>query len=119
MKIEVDLHIPDGYEFVRFGRMKKGEIGIRPDGLFIFRQHYDGMYENDLFIIKMKVKLTKKTRRYLYEDTNTHREEVGLMQFNPLFQCVYPTLTRGRTVFFFKNQIFIKWLEGDWQEYKI
>ena len=119
MKIEVDLHIPDGYEFVRFGRMKKGEIGIRPDGLFIFRQHYDGMYENDLFIIKMKVKLTKKTRRYLYEDTNTHREEVGLMQFNPLFQCVYPTLTRGRTVFFFKNQIFIKWLEDDWQEYKI
>ena len=118
MKIEVDLHIPDGYEFVRFGRMKKGEIGIRPDGLFIFRQHYDGMYENDLFIIKMKVKLTKKTRRYLYEDTNTHREEVGLMEFNPLFQCVYPTLTRGRTVFF-KNQIFIKWLEDDWYEYKI
>ena len=118
MKIEVDLHIPDGYEFVRFGRMKKGEIGIRPDGLFIFRQHYDGMYENDLFIIKMKVKLTKKTRRYLYEDLNTHEEEVGLMQFNPLFQCVYPTLTRGRAVFF-KNQIFIKWLEDDWQEYKI
>ena len=119
MKIEVDLHIPDGYEFVRFGRMKKGEIGIRPDGLFIFRQHYDGMYENDLFIIKMKVKLTKKTRRYLYEDLNSHEEEVGLMQFNPLFQCVYPTLTRGRTVFFFKNQIFIKWLEDDWYEYKI
>ena len=118
MKIEVDLHIPDGYEFVRFGRMKKGEIGIRPDGLFIFRQHYDGMYENDLFIIKMKVKLTKKTRRYLYEDLNSHEEEVGLMQFNPLFQCVYPTLTRGRTVFF-KNQIFIKWLEDDWYEYKI
>ena len=118
MKVEVDLHIPDGYEFVRFGRMKKGEIGIRPDGLFIFRQHYDGMYENDLFIIKMKVKLTKKTRRYLYEDLNSHEEEVGLMQFNPLFQCVYPTLTRGRTVFF-KNQIFIKWLEDDWYEYKI
>ena len=118
MKVEINLHIPDGYEFVRFGRMKKGEIGIRPDGLFIFRQHYDGMYENDLFIIKMKVKLTKKTRRYLYEDLNSHEEEVGLMQFNPLFQCVYPTLTRGRTVFF-KNQIFIKWLEDDWYEYKI
>ena len=118
MKVEIDLHIPDGYEFVRFGRMKKGEIGIRPDGLFIFRQHYDGMYENDLFIIKMKVKLTEKTRRYLYEDTNTHREGVGLMQFNPLFQCVYPTLTRGRTVFF-KNQIFIKWLGDDGYEYKI
>ena len=66
----------------------------------------------------MKVKLTKKTCRYLYEDKNTHREEVGLMQFNPLFQGIYPTLTRGST-FFFKNRIFIKWLEDDWQEYKI
>ncbi len=105
MKVEIDLHIPDGYEFVRYGNMKQGEIGILP-------------YENDFFIIKKKVKLIKKTRRYLYEDINTHREEVGLMQFNPLFQCVYPTLTRG-SASFFKNQIFIKWLEDDWQEYKI
>lgn len=66
----------------------------------------------------MKVKLTKKTCRYLYEDKNTHREEVVLMQFNPLFQGIYPTLTRGSTVFF-KNKIFIKWLEDDWQEYEI
>lgn len=116
MKIEVDLHIPDGYEFVRFGRMKKGEIGIRPDGLFIFRQHYDGMYENDLFIIKMKVKLTKKTRRYLYEDYDTHEEAVGLM--NMAEAAIFFNLSKGYTEYF-KNRKFIKWLEGDWQEYKI
>ena len=118
MKVEIDLRIPDGYEFVRYGKMRQGEIGILPGVLHLHLQHNAGMYRNDYFIIKKKVKLPK-TRRYLYEDTNTHREEVGLMQFNPLFQCVYPTLTRGRTVFFFKNQIFIKWLEDDWYEYKI
>ncbi len=118
MKVEIDLHIPDGYEFVRYGKMKQGEIGLRQGVSHLHLQHYDEMYKNDYFIIKNKVKLTKKTRRYLYEDTNTYREEVGLMQFNPLFQCVYPTLTRG-SASFFKNQIFIKWLEDDWQEYKI
>ncbi len=118
MKVEIDLHIPDGYEFVRYGKMKPGEIGILSNVFYLHLQNNDEMYKNDYFIIKKKVKLTKKTRRYLYEDINTHREEVGLMEFNPLFQCVYPTLTRGRTVFF-KNQIFIKWLEDDWQEYKI
>lgn len=118
MKVELELNIPDGYEFVRYGKMKKGEIGLRQGGTYLHHQHYDEMYENDFIILKMKVKLTKKTRRYLYEDTNTHREEIGLMQFNPLFQCVYPTLTRGSTLFF-KDQIFIKWLEDDWQEYKI
>lgn len=119
MKVDIDLRIPDGYEFVRYGKMEKGEIGLRCScGTYLYHQHYDGMYKNDLFIIKKKVKLTKKTRRYLYEDLDTHEEDVGLMQFNPLFQCVYSTLTRGRTVFF-KNQIFIKWLEDDWYEYEI
>lgn len=105
MKVEIDLHIPDGYEFVRYGKMKQGEIGILP-------------YENDFFIIEKKVKLTKKTRRYLYEDSDTHEKYVGLVEFNSLFQCVYPTLTRGSTLFF-KNKIFIKWIEDDWYEYKI
>ena len=118
MKVELDLCIPDEYEFVRYGKMKPGEIGLRQGLPYLYFQYSDEMCKNDFFIIKKKVKLTKKTRRYLYEDTNTHREEVGLMQFNPLFQCVYPTLTRGRTVFF-KDQIFIKWLEDDWYEYKI
>ena len=118
MKVEIDLHIPDGYELVRYGKMNQGEIGLSQGVPYLYHQHYDEMYKNDFFIIKKKERLTKKTRRYLYEDTNTHREGVGLMQFNPLFQCVYPTLTRGRTVFF-KNQIFIKWLEDDWYEYKI
>ena len=119
MKVEIELNIPDGYEFVRYGKMNQGEIGLSQGVPYLYHQHYDEMYKNDFFIIKKKERLTEKTRRYLYEDTNTHREEVGLMQFNPLFQCVYPTLTRGRTVFFFKNQIFIKWLEDDWYEYKI
>jgi hypothetical protein len=118
MKVEVDLHIPDGYEFVRYGKMKLGEIGILPGVLHLHLQNNDEMYRNDYFIIKKKVKLTKKTRRYLYEDINTHREEVGLLEFNPLFQCLYPTLTRGSAVFF-QSQNFIKWLEDDWQEYKI
>ncbi len=118
MKVEIDLRIPDEYEFVRYGKMRQGEIGILPGVSHLHLQHNARMYRNDYFIIKKKVKLTKKTRRYLYEDTNTHREEVDLMQFNPLFQYIYPTLTRGSTVFF-KNQIFIKWLEDDWYEYEI
>ena len=118
MKGAIELPIPDGYEFVRYGKMNQGETGIRPCVLYLFHQHYDGMYENDFFIIEKKVKLTKKTRRYLYEDIDTHREEVGLMQFNSLFQFVYPTLTIGNDIFF-KNQIFIKWLEDDWYEYEI
>lgn len=118
MKVEIDLRIPDGYEFVRYGKMRQGEIGILPGVLHLHLQHNAGMYRNDYFIIKKKVKLTKKTCRYLYEDINTHREEVGLMEFNPLFQCVYPTLTRGSTLFL-KDQIFIKWLEDDWYEYEI
>lgn len=118
MKVEIDLPIPDGYEFVRYGKMNQGETGILQGISYLYRQNSYGSYKNDFFIIKKKVKLTKKTRRYLYEDTNTHREEIGLMEFNTLFQCIYPTLTRGSTVFF-KNQIFIKWLEDDWYEYEI
>lgn len=119
MKVEIDLCIPDGYEFVRYGKMKQGETGLLQGVLNLHHQHYDEMYKNDFFIIKKKVKLTKKTRRYLYEDIDTHREEVGLMQFNSLFFAfVYPTLTIGNDIFF-KNQIFIKWLEDDWYEYEI
>ena len=118
MKVEIDLRIPDGYKFVRYGKMKQGEIGLRQGVPHLYYQNYDEPYKNDFFIIKKKVKLTKKTRRYLYEDSDTHEEYVGLMEFNPSFTMLYPTLTRGNTLFY-KNKIFIKWLEDDWYEYEI
>ena len=116
MKVEIDLRIPDEYEFIRYGKMRQGEIGILPGVLHLHLQHNAGMYRNDYFIIKKKVKLTKKTRRYLYEDTNTHREDVGLMSMAE--SAIYLNLVEGKKLYF-KNRKFIKWLEDDWHEYKI
>ena len=116
MKIEIDLHIPDGYEFVRYGKMNRGERGLLQGTPYLYHQCYDEMYKNDFFIIKKKVKLTKKTRRYLYEDLDTHEEDVGLMSMTEA--ALYLNLAKGDTLYF-KNGKFIKWLEDDWYEYKI
>ena len=59
MKVEIDLCIPDEYEFVRYGKMKPGEIGLRQGLPYLYFQYSDEMCKNDFFIIKKKVKLTK------------------------------------------------------------
>ena len=47
MKVEIDLPIPDGYEFVRYGKMNQGETGILQGISYLYRQNSYGSYKND------------------------------------------------------------------------
>lgn len=108
MKVEIDLCIPDGYEFVRYGEMEKGEIGLRQGEPYLYHQICEKFYKTPFFIIRKKTN-TKITRRYLYEDPHKHEKSIGLFFYD----------LQNTDEFYLKNRKFIKWLEDDWQAHEI
>lgn len=104
MKTTIEIDIPEGYEFVRFGYISSGESYLADDGLVYFWEH-EFKPASKLIILKRKA---KQTRRYKVALIRTPELEFTTTQdFNNNFNNVE------------NNKYFVKWITKDWVEYEV